>query len=276
MRPEPVVYDRTRVPPNPDYASRTLTPAIPLDVLGVAVSPLSLNDSVSLIATFLDQGRKGYISVTGMHGVMEATRDPSFKKVLNSSLLVVPDGMPLVWIGKLRGFLRMSRVYGPELMLRICELSLQRGYTHFLCGGAPGVAQELKAALVKKFPGLKVVGTYTPPFGPLSPHQQRELEENIRECSPDIIWVGISTPKQERFMSTYLERFQTTLMFGVGAAFDIHTGRLRDAPDWMKNSGLQWLHRLWQEPRRLFRRYAVNIPLFLFHLCLQSLGRRYS
>jgi N-acetylglucosaminyldiphosphoundecaprenol N-acetyl-beta-D-mannosaminyltransferase len=180
--------------------------------------------------------------------------------------------MPMVWVGRLQGFKEMSRVYGPDLMLEVCKLSVKNGYTHFFYGGKDGVAQQLEKNLTKRFPGLKVVGTYTPPFRPLSSHEEQELIKLVHDARPDIFWVGLGTPKQEKFMAQYLDKLDTKLMIGVGAAFDIHSGQTRQAPRWMQRSGLEWLFRLLQEPRRLWRRYLINNPLFLYRITLQFFG----
>jgi N-acetylglucosaminyldiphosphoundecaprenol N-acetyl-beta-D-mannosaminyltransferase len=154
-------------------------------------------------------------------------------------------------------------------MLEFCRHSVARGYRHFLYGGNEGVAEELASNLLRRFPGLNIVGTYTPPFRPLDTHEEQELVARIAACKPDVMWIGLSTPKQERFMAQYLSRLDTCLMVGVGAAFDIHTGRIQDAPPWIKSAGLQWLHRLIQEPGRLWRRYLINNPKFLCYIALQ-------
>jgi N-acetylglucosaminyldiphosphoundecaprenol N-acetyl-beta-D-mannosaminyltransferase len=162
-------------------------------------------------------------------------------------------------------------------MLEFCRHSVSRGFRHFLYGGNDGVAERLALSLRRRVPGLQIVGTYTPPFRMLNSDEEGALFERIATCRPDVIWVGLSTPKQERFMAKYLGRLDTKLMVGVGAAFDIHTGRIKDAPTWIKRAGLQWLHRLFQEPRRLGRRYLVNNPIFLMRIALQLAGvTRYS
>jgi N-acetylglucosaminyldiphosphoundecaprenol N-acetyl-beta-D-mannosaminyltransferase len=171
----------------------------------------------------------------------------------------------------------MRRVFGPDLMKEVCRVSAERGYTQFFYGGAPGVPEQLAASLSAEFPGLKVVGTYSPPFRPLTDAEQADLERRLAALRPDIVWVGLGTPKQERFMAQMAGRLDVGVSVGVGAAFDIHAGRFADAPAWMKDNGLQWVHRLWQEPRRLWRRYAFNIPPFVFLIALQFLGiRRYG
>jgi len=205
---------------------------------------------------------------------MEAQADPVFRNVLNSAFLNTPDGMPTVWVGRAQGHRDMGRVYGPDLMLSVFEQGVERGYRHFFFGGNVGVAADLECALRSRFPGALVVGTYTPPFRPLSEEEGIELVEQVRRAAPDIVWVGLSTPKQERFMSEYLGILETTLMVGVGAAFDIHTGRIKEPSEWLKHSGLQWVHRLAQEPRRLWRRYLYNTPRFSCQIALQFLGLR--
>ena len=239
------------------------------NVLGIGVSAIDLRDAVRRADRLLQTNAKGYICVTGVHGVMEAQRDPSLRDILNRAFLCTPDGMPTVWVGRLQRHRRMRRVYGPDLMLALCRLSMRRGYRHFFYGGKPGVAEKLKHKLQGRFPGLHVVGSCTPPFHPLTDEEENQLVALVAETKPDIIWVGLSTPKQERFMARMIERLDTSLMVGVGAAFDIHAGLLPDAPAWIKSLGLQWLHRLLHDPRRLWRRYAANNPSFLWDIFLQ-------
>jgi len=247
------------------------------NVLGVGLSAINLDTAEAAITQALDSGSKGYICVTGVHGVSEAQTDPDFRRILNEAFLNTPDGMPMVWIGRMQGFSEMSRVYGPDLMLRLCALSEAKGYSHFFYGGAPGVAEELAARLKQRFPQLKVAGVYSPPFRPLNPDEERVLTNRIETVKPDIFWVGLSTPKQERFMAQFAPKLAATIFIGVGAAFDFHAGRVRQAPRWMQRSGLEWLFRLGCEPRRLWRRYLKNNPLFIARTFLQFSGlRRYS
>jgi len=239
------------------------------NVLGVGVSAINMEQALGLFSSWLGNGARGYVCVTSVHGVMEAQGDPDFRKILNRSLLTTPDGMPTVWVGRFQGFRKMGRVFGPDLMNEVCRLSDGSGYRHFFYGGRPGVAEKLKSVMVSRFPRLNVVGTYTPPFGPLSKQEETYLLQLVAESKPDVFWVGLSTPKQERFMAEYCHKLQTKIMVGVGAAFDLHTGSIKDAPHWMKKAGLQWLHRLVQEPSRLWRRYLVNNPQFLWNVTLQ-------
>jgi N-acetylglucosaminyldiphosphoundecaprenol N-acetyl-beta-D-mannosaminyltransferase len=246
------------------------------NVLGVGISALNLDLAVAAVAQALERKTKGYVCVTGVHGVSVAQQDPAFRAILNHSFLTTPDGMPTVWMGRWQGFREMQRVYGPDLMLRVCEFTQPRSFTHFLYGGAPGVAEELKRRLEQRFPGLKVVGTYTPPFRPLTSEEEQGLARLVSGLKPDIFWVGLSTPKQEQFMAQYWQRLEATLFFGVGAAFDFLAGRIRQAPRWMQRSGLEWLFRLGCDPGRLWKRYLRNNPLFLLRaLCQLTRIKKY-
>jgi len=245
-----------------------------VNVLGVGLSVVNLDSALDAIAAALGARIPGYVCVTGVHGVMEAQDDPALRDILNHAFLNTPDGMPMVWMGRLHGYGQMNRVYGPDLMLLVAGSAKTRGYTHFLYGGAEGVAQQLQRNLEIKFPGIKIIGTYTPPFRPLTAIEEADLVQILNDKRPDMIWVGLSTPKQEKFMAYFRGRLNATLMFGVGAAFDFHAGRVRQAPFWMQRSGLEWLFRLCCEPRRLWRRYFRNNPLFVFRVCCQLTGLR--
>jgi N-acetylglucosaminyldiphosphoundecaprenol N-acetyl-beta-D-mannosaminyltransferase len=187
---------------------------------------------------------------------------------------LVPDGAPTVWVGRWQGFRKMQRVAGPDLMLEIMRRKAFANCTHFLYGGKQGVADELRETLTRRFPWVRIVGTHTPPFRDLTLQEDESLVTQIHELKPDMIWVGLGTPKQDRFMMRFLPLLDCTLMFGVGAAFDFHTGRIKDSPQWVKRSGLQWLHRLIQDPRRLFWRYLYDNPAFVWHIALQLAGLR--
>jgi N-acetylglucosaminyldiphosphoundecaprenol N-acetyl-beta-D-mannosaminyltransferase len=239
------------------------------NVLGVGVSALNLDTAVRAMVRALDQKTKGYICVTGVHGVSEAQHDLAFRQILNRSFLNTPDGMPMVWMGRLQGFSDMRRVYGPDLMLRLCEVSVSHGFSHFFFGGASGVGEELKRRLEQRFPGLNVVGTYSPPYRPLTDQEENGLQQFVAKLKPDLLWVGLSTPKQEKFMAEHWQKLDATLFVGVGAAFDLHAGRIRQAPRWMQRSGLEWLFRLSCEPRRLWKRYLKNNPLFVARALFQ-------
>ena len=245
-----------------------------VNVLGVGISPLSIPLAVAAMERAIDHRSKGYICVTGVHGVSEAQDNAGFRSILNRAFLNTPDGMPMVWLGKLAGNPAMDRVYGPDLMLQVCRVSGQTHWKHFFYGGAPDVAELLAKTLRTRFPHLQVVGTYTPPFRPLNPEEKEDLQRQVAAVQPDIIWVGLSTPKQEQWMYAHRDKLQVPVMLGVGAAFDLNTGRLTQAPEWMRENGLEWLFRLCAEPRRLWSRYIVNGSKFAWAVCLEHLAPR--
>jgi N-acetylglucosaminyldiphosphoundecaprenol N-acetyl-beta-D-mannosaminyltransferase len=246
------------------------------NVLGVGVHAVDMPTALQVIEAAVAQRQQGYVCATGVHGVMEAQRDPTLVSLFANALLVVPDGMPTVWMGHLQGLREMERVFGPDLMLAVANRSQRTGWSHFLCGGDDGVAEHLRDVLTRRFPSIKIAGTYRPPFRRLTSEEESDFIHTVDRLRPDIIWVGMSTPKQERFMAEYLPRLNTAVMIGVGAAFDFHTERIKDSPQWLKRAGLQWLHRLMQEPSRLWKRYLINNPQFVFQAGLQLTGlRRY-
>ncbi len=245
-----------------------------INVLGVGLSEINHAVALEQIRSALAEGRKGYVTVTGVHGVSECQSSPELKEIHNRSFLSTPDGMPMVWKGWLDGSSVVDRVYGPDMMLNVMKESVGSGWRHFFYGGGDGVAELLKAKLEAKFPGVQIVGTFTPPFRPLTADEEESLARQVAEAKPDCFWVGLSTPKQERFMAAYLNRLETTLMFGVGAAFDFHAGLVPQAPSWMQRAGLEWLYRLIKEPKRLWKRYLKNNPLFIGRMFLQLTGLR--
>jgi N-acetylglucosaminyldiphosphoundecaprenol N-acetyl-beta-D-mannosaminyltransferase len=205
---------------------------------------------------------------------MESHRDEEIRRIHNSAGLVTPDGMPLVWLSRWMGFPHVRRVYGPDLMLALCAQSASTGYRHFFYGGAAGVPEKLVTRLQSRFPGLAAVGAYSPPFRALTPAEDTAIVNAINTARPDIVWVGMSTPKQERWMAEHVGRLRASVLIGIGAAFDFHAGLKRQAPCWMQKSGLEWSFRLMSEPRRLWRRYLINNPWFLWLVALQALEIR--
>ncbi|HEV8076746.1 MAG TPA: WecB/TagA/CpsF family glycosyltransferase [Candidatus Acidoferrum sp.] len=244
-------------------------------VLGVRVDAVQIGDAVKRMEKWIERREGGkYIAVTGMHGVMEAMHEEEFGRILKGASLVVPDGYPLVVLGRRKGFALARRVYGPELMEVFCEETAGRGYRHYFYGGAEGVAEELARRFTGRFAGMEVAGTYCPPFRELTEAEEREVCEKINAARADVVWVGLSTPKQERWMARHREMLNVPVMVGVGAAFDFHTGRVAQAPRWMRENGMEWFFRLMSEPRRLWRRYLVNGSEFAWLVMLEQLGLR--
>ena len=246
------------------------------NVLGSAISALSLDEATRLVLSARDKKKLGHICCATAYNTNLALADPALRTAYNTSFLTTPDGMPLVWLGRWHGHKTITRVYGPDLLLAACDAGRAVGLKHFFYGGDVGVAAQLKAQLQTRFPGADIVGTYTPPFRALDATEIAELHAQVAAAAPDVIWIGLSTPKQEKFMLQFGPTLDAKLLIGVGAAFDFHSGRVTQAPRWMQRNGLEWLHRLATDPARLWQRYLVHNPLFVLRTLAQLSGlRRY-
>lgn len=234
-----------------------------VDVLGVGVSTVDQSMALDEVTRWVETGERHYVCVTGVHGVMESQRDPELKDIHNASGLTTPDGMPMVWAGRRAGADWMDRVYGPDLMLNVLSRAAERGWSSYLYGGKDGVPELLAKKLTERLPGVKIAGMYSPPFRQLSEDEDAEIVDRINDSGAQLVWVGLSTPKQERWMAAHRDRLQAPALFGVGAAFDFHAGLVPQAPPWMQRNGLEWFYRLTKEPKRLWRRYLVNNPAYL-------------
>lgn len=248
-----------------------------VNILGVSVSAINMPMAVDTILGWIKRRERNYVTVTGVHGVIESQLDPNLLTIHNKAGLVTPDGMPLVWLARKWGNKNVDRVYGPDLMLEICNKSIAKGYRHYLYGGKEGVPELLRKKLEIKFPGIKVVGTLSPPFRDLTEEENCHIIDEINNSNTDIVWIGLSTPKQEKWMADHIDKLQASVLIGVGAAFDFHAGLVRQAPKWVQRSGLEWLFRTMMEPRRLWRRYLRNNSLFIYLMLQQVLGlKKYS
>ncbi len=236
-----------------------------VDVLGVHVSAANIPLAVKRIGEFIRSRQQTHVCITSVHGIVESMKDPALREIHNTSGLTSTDGMPLVWSARYAGH-DAERVYGPDLTLALCERAAAEGWTSYFYGAAPGVADELAKNLAEWFPGFKTVGTMSPPFRPLTDDEVIEIDAEINAAKPDIVWVGLSTPKQERWMAAHRDALDAPVLIGVGAAFDFHAGNLRQAPDRLQKMGLEWLFRLAVEPKRLWRRYLVQYPPFVWNI----------
>ncbi|MGH2606540.1 MAG: WecB/TagA/CpsF family glycosyltransferase, partial [Anaerolineales bacterium] len=245
-----------------------------VNVLGVGISPVNLARAVEAIGSWVEKDQRTYVCVTPVAGVMACQRDPELLRIFNASGMTTPDGMPIVWLLRLLGHRSVGRVYGPDLMRAVCRRSESAGWRHYFYGGLPGVAERLAARLLEEYPGLRVAGTGTPPINWQPACDDQEAVEATNAAEPGIVWVGLSTPKQEQWMAAHRTRLQAPVLIGVGAAFDFLSGVKPQAPRWMQRSGLEWLFRLATEPRRLGRRYLVDNPLFVVLVTMQLLGLR--
>lgn len=204
------------------------------------------------------------ISASGAHGIIEAHKDPSFKQILQNFWLNLPDGMPTVWVGRLKGAKLMQRCYGPDFFKATLLASANLPITHFFCGGKEGIAAELQLAVAQKFGNHRVGGVFSPPFRGMTDEEMIVLGQQITQLGAHIVWIGISTPKQERFAERLAKFVNVKCIITVGAAFDFHTNRVKQAPKWMQKAGLEWFFRLLMEPKRLYKRYVEIVPLFIW------------
>jgi len=233
-----------------------------VDILGVHVSATSPEDVADVTADLVTRGEKGYICVSDVNAILNASRSPDLRRIHNDSTLTLPDGMPLVWSGRMAGVRAMQRVCGPDLVPALLAAAADHGWRSYFYGGADGVADEMVERLTATVGPFPVAGVMSPPFRALGEEEDEEIVRAINETRADIVWVGLGAPKQERWMAEHRARLDAAVLIGVGAAFDIHAGRVSRAPRWMQRAGLEWSFRLLQEPRRLWRRYAVGIPAF--------------
>lgn len=204
------------------------------------------------------------ISASGAHGLVEAHQDPAFKNILQNFWLNLPDGMPTVWVGQLKGANKMARCYGPDFFKALLEASANQPINHFFCGGKEGVADQLKDEVLAKFGNNHVVGTFCPPFREMTQTEFEQLSSEIASTDAHIVWIGLSTPKQEKFAAELTRYCKTKFIITVGAAFDFHTDRVKQAPVWVQQNGLEWLFRLLMEPKRLYKRYFTIVPMFIW------------
>lgn len=247
-----------------------------INVLGVGVSLVNMDDALDEIARWISKRERGYVCVCNVHSVMDCQRSDDLKRIFNAAGMVTPDGMPLVWLGRTRNP-RVSRVYGPDLMLAELKGSITSGHRHFFFGGGAGIGTRLSDKMGVMFPGIAIAGVLEPPYAPLDDLSTTDIASRINDSNADVVWVGIGSPKQERWMARMRPLLDAPVLIAVGAAFDFHSGTVRQAPGWMQRAGLEWLFRFSTEPRRLWRRYLIDNPWFVWALALQKLGwRRYE
>ena len=245
------------------------------DVLGVPLALIDYDRTLDWIDAAVETGRRGYICVAAVHTVMACQDDPALREAVLGADFTVPDGQPLVWALRALGHELPDRVYGPELMDRACARAARSGQRFYLYGGRnQGALAELSRQLRLRYPGLRIVGGYAPPFRELTDAEQEAIAEDIRRTRADVVWVGIGVPKQEKWMAQMRPRLTAPVLIGVGAAFDFHAGLVPQAPARMQRLGLEWLFRLRQEPRRLWRRYARYNPRFVWGVARQIAGNR--
>jgi N-acetylglucosaminyldiphosphoundecaprenol N-acetyl-beta-D-mannosaminyltransferase len=244
------------------------------DILGVKIDVLTFQKALLRFDEWIHSRARQFVCVADAHVVMQAQWNDDFREILNEAGMITPDGMPLVYL--LRSAKRgpVERVYGPDLLLRTCEHSMFRQYRHYFLGAAPGVAQRMAEHLRDRFPGLVVSGVFSPPFRPTTEAEDLAMAAAINRTLPDFVWVGLGTPKQERWMYRFRKLLNAPILISVGSAFDYFSYEKRQAPRVLQRIGLEWLFRLAYEARRLWPRYSRVIPGFLYLLLLERLAAR--
>ncbi len=236
------------------------------DILGVKISATNLADSCDFIENKIRAHDSSYICIAPVATIVDCQKDHEYLEVINNASMTTPDGMPVVWLGKFKGYKQVSRTYGPDLLDRFCRLGCSRGYSHYFYGGTQKTNQLLEKKLKEKYPEINIVGRYAPPFRKIKEEESFEILEQINTLKPDVLWVGLGSPKQDFWMAQHQKLLDVGVMIGVGAAFDFIAGTKKQAPVWMQKTGLEWLFRLFSEPKRLWKRYLIGNSLFILYL----------
>lgn len=232
-------------------------------ILGAKINELTVLRTIEIMHDWIIKNEKKYIVLTGAHGIIEMQSDIELREINNTADLVTPDGMPEVWLGKLKGCKNIEKVYASDIMEVSFKISAIRGYRHFFYGGTEGVAEKLKSVLEVKYPGIAVVGTYFPPFRPLTATEKTSVIAQINSSGADIVWCGLGCPKQDKWMKEFRPFLESQVLIGVGAGFDFLSGVKPLAPKWIQKSGFEWLYRVFSEPKRLLKRFSKVVPLFI-------------
>lgn len=252
----------------------TLQRADRLKVLGIGIDATNLAEASECVMRWIAQGQRETVAVAAVHSIVDAQRVPEAKVMLQQCGLCVPDGVPLVWLLRMAGHWDVSRVFGADLMNWLSARLAMEKRSVFYYGGRPDVVEELARTMSDRFPGLRTAGYYSPPFHDLTPEEEDSIVSRINGSGADVVWVGLGAPKQECWMRRFRSRLSAPVLIGVGAAFDYNTKRIKRAPLWMQACALEWLYRVIQEPKRLWRRYFRNNPLFVYYLFCELTGLR--
>ena len=242
------------------------------NILGVHVNAIRMSDALDALSSWIETRQPHYVCVTPAYSVLQGHDDLDLRRIYNTSGLTTPDGAPVTWILQWKGFKHVERVYGPDLMAAVCGCSVEHCWTHYFYGGSPAVLDRLQERLHQRYPGIRIAGMDAPPFRPLTPEEDEEGVERIRAAAPDILWIGLGAPRQDRWMAEHIDRLNGPVLVGVGAAFDFLSGQKPQAPKWMQRNGLEWIFRLASEPGRLWRRYLLGNPRFIWLVFLQAIG----
>lgn len=238
------------------------------DVLGVKIAATNLQQACQTIEEWIETRKKTYICISPVATIVDCQKNVNYREIINGAGMSTPDGMPLVWIGRMKGNRQIGRTYGPDLMLKFCDISQQKGYKHFFLGGTEESNRLLVSNLLEKFPRLNIVGSFAPPFRETGVMEEWPVLERMNGANPDVLWVGLGSPKQDYWMHDHRDKLNVPVMVGVGAAFDFLAGTKKQAPLWMRKAGLEWLFRLCSEPKRLWKRYLIGNTKFVYWIIL--------
>ena len=245
-----------------------------MDILGVNISVVDIPKACAYVEDCIARKDKTYICVAPVSTVVDCQKDTEYRRIINGAGMTTPDGVPIVWLGKLKGEKTIERTYGPDLMQAFCDLSQERGYRHYFLGGTHEKNSLLVEKLKVRFPKLDVAGFYAPPVRLTGEMEEDPVLDQINEANPDVLWVGLGSPKQDYWMRNHRGKLDAPVMIGVGAAFDFIAGTKPQAPVWMRKSGLEWLFRLYCEPKRLWKRYLFGNIQFIYFLVKDMLKKR--
>jgi N-acetylglucosaminyldiphosphoundecaprenol N-acetyl-beta-D-mannosaminyltransferase len=245
---------------------------VTVSVVGVPIDVLTWETALARINNWAHQHESRYVCICPVHSVVTARQDPEFDRVIREADMATPDGVPVAWLMRHVGYPNQSRIYGPDLMWKYCEIAERERTPVYFYGTTEKTLDLLRASLVRAFPKLIIAGMAAPPFRALTADEDEAATRAINESGAGVVFIGLGCPKQEKWMASHRGRI-TGVMIGVGAAFDFHSGRVQQAPRWMQDGGLEWLHRLRSEPRRLWRRYLVTNTIFIIAAARQLLSR---
>ena len=241
---------------------KSMIPSI--NIMGVDIAAINMEWLLSFTIENVKKLSGDYICVSNVHTTVIAYEDEEYKAIQNGGIMAIPDGGPLSSVGKKRGAKGMSRTTGPGYMDEVLKMSIEHGWTHYFYGSTQETLDKLKEQLKNMYPGVRAVGMYSPPFRSMTDEEDEEIIKDINQLSPDFLWVGLGAPKQEKWMAYHQGKVKG-LMIGVGAAFDYFAGNIKRAPLWMQKNNLEWLYRLIQDPKRLFKRYIVTNTKFIWN-----------
>lgn len=239
------------------------------NILGVNIAAINMEWLLTFTQDHIDDLSGEYMCVSNVHTTVMSYDDEEYREIQNGGIMAIPDGGPLSSVGRKRGFPNMERTTGPGYMEEIFKITSEKGYRHYFYGSTEDTLKTMKEKLIEKYPGIQIVGTYSPPFRPMTDEEDEAITNSINETQPDFVWVGLGAPKQEKWMAAHKGKIDG-FMVGVGAGFDYFAENISRAPQWMQKTNLEWFYRLIQDPKRLFKRYLYTNTKFIWHVTMRG------